>query len=197
MVLVTGAGTGIGRGIAMGFAKAGAAVALHYSSSSKGAEDAVVEILKHGGRAAAFKADFAKLKPIREMAREAVAFLGGLDVVVNNAGITMNMRFEKVMPEQFNVLYSVYVRAPFFLAQAVLPELEKFMVRSSIFHLSTPMRATSNIRSMPVRSEQSSPLRDSLPSNWRRVACVLPASHRAQCQWKTISRRCPEVTPSK
>lgn len=41
----------------MGFAKAAAAVALHYSSSSKGAEDAVLEILKNGGRAAAFKAD--------------------------------------------------------------------------------------------------------------------------------------------
>lgn len=123
-VLVTGAGTGIGRGIAMGFAKAGAAVALHYSSSSKGADDAVAEILKNGGKAAAFKADFGKVEPIKEMAREAVAFLGGLDVVVNNAGITMNMPFEKVTTEQFDVLYNVNVRAPFFLAQAVLPELE-------------------------------------------------------------------------
>ena len=124
-VLVTGAGTGIGRGIALGFAKAGATIALHYSRSSKGADDAVAEILAGGGKAAAFKADFEKIEPLQAMAREAVSFLVGLDVVVNNAGITMNMPFEKATPEQFDGLYHVNVRAPFFLTQAVLPELEK------------------------------------------------------------------------
>lgn len=124
-VLVTGAGTGIGNGIAMGFAKAGAAVALHYSRSSKGADDAVAEILRQGGRAAAFKADFEKVEPLKEMARQAIAFLGGLDVLVNNAGITMNKPFEQVTEEQFDILYHVNVRAPFFLTQAVLAELEK------------------------------------------------------------------------
>ncbi|MEI6424991.1 MAG: SDR family oxidoreductase [Lentisphaerota bacterium] len=123
-VLVTGAGTGIGRGIALTFAKAGAVVALHYSRSSKGADDAVAEILAGGGKAAAFKADFEQTAPLNTMAREAVSFLGGLDVLVNNAGITMNMPFDKVTPEQFDILYHVNVRAPFFLTQAVLPELE-------------------------------------------------------------------------
>lgn len=123
-VLVTGAGTGIGRGIALAFAKAGAVVALHYSRSSKGADDAVAEILAGGGKAAAFKADFEQTAPLNAMAREAVSFLGGLDVLVNNAGITMNMPFDKVTPEQFDILYHVNVRAPFFLTQAVLPELE-------------------------------------------------------------------------
>ena len=124
-VLVTGAGTGIGRGIAIEFAKAGAVVALHYSRSSKGAEDAVKEIRELGGNAAAFKADFEKVEPLKEMAREALAFLGGLDVLVNNAAITMNKVFEQVTVDQFDILYHVNVRAPFFLTQAVLPELEK------------------------------------------------------------------------
>jgi NAD(P)-dependent dehydrogenase (short-subunit alcohol dehydrogenase family) len=123
-VLVTGAGTGIGRGIALTFAAAGASVALHYSHSSKGAETAVEEILTGGGKAAAFKADFSEIEPVQAMARDAVAFLGGIDVLVNNAGITMNMPFEKVTAEQFEILYHVNVRAPFFLTQAVLPELE-------------------------------------------------------------------------
>ena len=124
-VLVTGAGTGIGRGIALAFAAEGAAVALHYSRSSTGADAAVAEIVAAGGKAAAFKADFSQIEPLQAMAREATSFLGGLDIVVNNAGITLNMPFEKVTPEQFEILYNVNVRAPFFLTQAVLPELEK------------------------------------------------------------------------
>ncbi|MBN1507166.1 MAG: SDR family oxidoreductase [Sedimentisphaerales bacterium] len=123
-VLVTGAGTGIGRGIALAFAAKGAAVAVHYAHSAMGANAVVEDILAAGGKAAAFKADFNALLPAREMAGDVVSFLGGLDVLVNNAGITMNMPFEKVTAEQFDVLYNVNVRAPFFLTQAVLPELE-------------------------------------------------------------------------
>src|SRR5687767_11789751 len=117
-VLVTGAGTGIGRGVALEYAREGAAVALHYSHSSSGAESAVEEILKAGGKATAIKADFARVEPVQQLAREAVDFLGGLDVLVNNAGITMNMPFKQVTPEQFDRLYHVNVRAQFFLTQA-------------------------------------------------------------------------------
>jgi glucose 1-dehydrogenase/3-oxoacyl-[acyl-carrier protein] reductase len=46
-----------------------------------------------------------------------------LDGLVNNAGITMNMPFERVTPEQFDTLYNVNVRAPFFLTQTALPAL--------------------------------------------------------------------------
>ena len=124
-VLVTGAGTGIGRGIALAFARQGAAVAVHYSHSSAGAEAVVKAIVAGGGKAAAFPADFAETAPLQSMADAAVAFLGGLDVLVNNAGITMNRPFGKVTAEQFDRLYHVNVRAPFFLTQALLPELEK------------------------------------------------------------------------
>ncbi len=124
-ILVTGAGTGIGRGIALEFARQGASVAVHYSHSSAGAEAVVKEIVEGGGQAAAFKADFGQIEPLQQLAREAVAFLGGLDVLVNNAGITMNRPFDKVTVEQFDTLYSVNVRAPYFLSQALLPELER------------------------------------------------------------------------
>jgi NAD(P)-dependent dehydrogenase (short-subunit alcohol dehydrogenase family) len=124
-VIVTGAGTGIGRGIALAFAREGAAVAVHYSSSPDGAGAVVREILDGGGKAAAFQADFGRMEPLQDMAGAAVAFLGGLDVLVNNAGITMNRPFELTTAEQFDLLYAVNVRAPYFLTQALLPELEK------------------------------------------------------------------------
>lgn len=122
-VLVTGAGTGLGRAIALAFAREGAAVAVHYSSSPAGAEAVVREILESGGKAAAFQADFARLEPLQELAAGAVAFLGGLDVVVNNAGITMNRPFEQVTVAQFDLLYNVNIRAMFFVTQAAAPAM--------------------------------------------------------------------------
>lgn len=124
-VLVTGAGTGIGQGIAEEFARQGAALVLHYSHSAAGAERSVAAIRSAGGKAAAIQADFAQVDPVRELARQAMAFLGGLDVLVNNAGITMNRPLEKTTVEQFDLLYAVNVRAPYLLCQALVPALEK------------------------------------------------------------------------
>jgi NAD(P)-dependent dehydrogenase (short-subunit alcohol dehydrogenase family) len=122
-VLVTGSGTGIGRGVALEFARQGAAVALHYAHSGAGAHNAVDEIKSAGGKAGAFKADLADLDDVRHLASKALGFLGGIDVLVNNAGITMNKPFEQVTPEQFDTLYHVNVRGMFFLTQATVPAM--------------------------------------------------------------------------
>ncbi len=125
LVLVTGSGTGIGREIALEFAREGASVALHYSHSAGGAESAVSEILSMGGKAKAFKADLQDVKQAKKLAIDAMEFLGGIDVVVNNAGISMTHEFEKVKPEQFDTLYNVNVKSPFFIIQTVLPTMIK------------------------------------------------------------------------
>jgi NAD(P)-dependent dehydrogenase (short-subunit alcohol dehydrogenase family) len=122
-VLVTGSDTGIGRGVALEFARAGAAVALHYPRDPAGARSAVDEIRALGGRAEAFAADFTDIAQVRALAGQALDFLGGLDVLVNNAGITMNKPFAEVTVEQFDTLYHVNIRAMFFLTQAVLPAM--------------------------------------------------------------------------
>ena len=122
-VLVTGAGTGIGRGIALAFGRAGAAVALHYSNSHAGAEAAAAEIRGAGGSARAFGANFDDVAAAQRLAREALDFLGGLDVLVNNAGITFFCPIARTTPAQFDRLYHVNVRAPYFLTQAILPAM--------------------------------------------------------------------------
>ena len=122
-VLVTGSGTGIGRGVALEFAREGAAVVLHYAHSEAGAASAVDEIRSAGGTAEAFQADLADIEQVRGLASQAVDFLGGLDVLVNNAGITMNKPFLQVTPEQFDTLYDVNIRGMYFLTQAAVPTM--------------------------------------------------------------------------
>ena len=121
--LVTGAGTGIGREVALEMGREGADVVLHYAHSGEGASSAVAQLEAQGVRARAVKADFASVEEVRRLAVEARDFLGGLDALVNNAGITMNMPFSEVTPEQFDLLYQVNVRAGFLLTQSVLPDL--------------------------------------------------------------------------
>ncbi len=122
-VLITGAGTGIGKGIANHFAAAGAKVVFHHSRSAEGARGEVARINAAGGQAKAIGADFTRIDEVRRLAAESLDYLGGLDVLVNNAGISMNRPFAQVTPEQFDTLYHVNVRAGFFLTQALIPAL--------------------------------------------------------------------------
>ena len=116
-VLVTGSGTGIGRETALEFARQGADVVFHYSGSAEGAESGAEEARKLGVKAKAFKADFNDLEQVRKLGDEAEKFLGRVDALVNNAGITINKPFFKVEPAQFDKLYNVNVKAAYFLAQ--------------------------------------------------------------------------------
>jgi NAD(P)-dependent dehydrogenase (short-subunit alcohol dehydrogenase family) len=121
--IVTGSGTGIGREVALEFARQGADVVLHYAHSEGGTKTAVEEIRAMGRRAQAFRADFDSVGEVQKLADEAIRFLGGVDCLVNNAGITFNMPFLKVSREQFDRMYHVNIRAQFFLTQRVVADM--------------------------------------------------------------------------
>jgi len=119
-VLVTGAGTGIGQGIALAAAQAGADVALHYASSAAGAVEAVSQIAALGGRAIAIQGDLTSVAVCRRVVDEAAAFLGGLDGIVNNAGMTLTADFLGVSEEQFDRIYDLNIRGQFFCVQQAI-----------------------------------------------------------------------------
>ncbi|HXW13942.1 MAG TPA: glucose 1-dehydrogenase [Terriglobia bacterium] len=121
--LVTGSGTGIGREIALEFGRQGADVVLHYGHSSKGAESAAEEIKAMGVRSTAFKANFEKVEEALSLGERALEFLGGIDCLVNNAGITMNRPFLRVKLEQFDTLLNVNFRSPFFITQRIVEDM--------------------------------------------------------------------------
>jgi NAD(P)-dependent dehydrogenase (short-subunit alcohol dehydrogenase family) len=85
--LITGAGSGLGAAIARRFAEAGAHVAVHYATSITGANAVVADIVKAGGIAVALQADLTDANAVRRLFEGVDAALGGMDVLINNAGI--------------------------------------------------------------------------------------------------------------
>ena len=122
--LVTGASRGIGRATALALAKAGARVVVHYGSGGNEAEAVVAEITRAGGRADTIGADLSAPDGPHTLARQIRALVGDrLDIVVANAGITKSATIEATTVEDFDKLFAVNVRAPFFLVQQLLPIL--------------------------------------------------------------------------
>src|SRR5690348_6912679 len=88
VAIVTGGGTGIGRATSLALARQGAVVAVNYARSQAEAEETAGEIVAAGGRALAVQADVSDEGAVREMAERVAAELGGIDLLVNNAGTT-------------------------------------------------------------------------------------------------------------
>ena len=124
--LVTGASRGIGRASALALAKLGAQVLVHYGQAAKEAAEVVAEIRKLGGRADAVAADLAAADGPHQLAREVRAIVGDrLDILVANAGVSKAAVIEETTVEDFDRLFAVNVRAPFFLVQQLLPILQE------------------------------------------------------------------------
>jgi len=87
VAIVTGAGSGLGRAIAARFAEAGAAVVVHHHRSHAGAAEVAAAIAAAGGRALSLRADVTRREDVDRLVERTVAALGGLDVLVNNAGV--------------------------------------------------------------------------------------------------------------
>jgi 3-oxoacyl-[acyl-carrier protein] reductase len=122
--LVTGASRGIGRASALALAKQGAQVLVHYGRAANEAEAVVAEIRKAGGRAEVLSADLAKPDAPHKLAKDVRAIIGErLDILVANAGISKAAKIEDTTLEDFDNLFAINVRAPFFLVQQLLPIL--------------------------------------------------------------------------
>jgi NAD(P)-dependent dehydrogenase (short-subunit alcohol dehydrogenase family) len=124
--LVTGASRGIGRASALALAEGGAQVLVHYSSGEKEADVVVAEIRNGGGKAERVGADLRKPDGPHILAKQVRAIVGDrLDILVANAGISKSSTIEDTTVEDFDNLFAVNVRAPFFLVQQLLPALCK------------------------------------------------------------------------
>jgi 3-oxoacyl-[acyl-carrier protein] reductase len=122
--LVTGASHGIGRASALALAKGGAQVLVHYGRGKAEAEAVVAEMRKAGSRADVVAADLAAPDGAHKLAQQVRAIVGDrLDILVANAGVSKAASIEDTTVEDFDTLFAVNVRSPFFLIQQMLPIL--------------------------------------------------------------------------
>ena len=120
-VVVTGAGRGIGRALALGFAKQGAVVLVHYGHAQEEARAIVREIEASGGRAILAQADLSIPEEAKQLVKQAHTMLGEIDVWINNAGASANTSESQGLNEQarFERVMAVDVMGTWYCCQAV------------------------------------------------------------------------------
>lgn len=119
VALVTGGGRGIGRAIALALAGAGADVAVNYVSEPQDAEAVVTTIRGLGRRSIAVRGDVSRKEEVEAMVARVELELGGIDVLVNNAGILLFEPFLTMSEANWDKIIDVNLKGQFLVAQAV------------------------------------------------------------------------------
>jgi 3-oxoacyl-[acyl-carrier protein] reductase len=123
VALVTGGSRGIGAAIAKRLAADGASVAITYAKDASSASAVVKEIELAGGKAVAIQADAADAEAVKAAVEKAVATLGRLDVLVNNAGTAIPKKFEDTTLEELDRVININIRGVFVATQAALKHM--------------------------------------------------------------------------
>jgi len=117
--IITGASKGIGKGIAETFAKHGANVAFTYLSSVEKGQALEEELKQYGTGVKGYRSDASKMEDAEALVAQVIEDLGGVDIVVNNAGITKDMLLMRMTEEDFNRVIEVNLNSVFNMTKAV------------------------------------------------------------------------------
>jgi len=137
VAIVTGAGTGIGQAIALGFAKAGASIAVDYVGDTSIAEKTLAAIQAAGGRAMGIDADVSDPAQVETLIGKTIEAYGHLDILVNNAGIEHKTPFVDVPLELWQKIIAVNLTGPFLCAQAAARQMIKQQKGGRIINISS------------------------------------------------------------
>jgi 3-oxoacyl-[acyl-carrier protein] reductase len=119
--LITGGSRGIGAAISRRLAEAGAAIAINYRERAEPAESLADELRKQGATVITVPADVSQTDDVRKMVEVVKSELGGIDVLVNNAGVAITRGIETLSEADFDLTIAVNLKSVFLCTQAVLP----------------------------------------------------------------------------
>jgi pteridine reductase len=123
--LVTGGARRVGRAIALALADRGANIVLHYNSGAREAQSTAAELRERGVEVSPVQADLADLTAAQALPKIARNAFGQLDVLVNSAAIMLRTPIGEVTPAQWDEMFAINLRTPFFVAQAAAPLLSE------------------------------------------------------------------------
>ena len=122
--IVTGSSRGVGASVALAYGREGANVVVNYTSSEGPANDVVGQIKAMGQNAVAVKADVAKAEDCQTLVDAAVNGLGGLDIIVNNAGFTRPAMLHKMDEGQWDAVLGIHLKAVWLMTKAAHPHMK-------------------------------------------------------------------------
>lgn len=117
IAIVTGGSRGIGRAITERLARDGATVVVNYAQNRQQADQTVAAVKALGGQALAKQGDSSSIAEVRRLFEQSVAELGGVDIVVANAGVFMAKPTAEVSEEEYERMFAINTRGVFFLLQ--------------------------------------------------------------------------------
>ena len=123
VVLVTGASGGIGKAVAEKFAQNGYRVAVHYHNGKERAEALQKQLEQQGCSVMTVQADLRDSMEVQAMIGQIERSWGGVDVLVNNAGVAQQKLFTDITDEEWRNMFAIHVDGAFYCARAVLPEM--------------------------------------------------------------------------
>ena len=142
-VIITGASRGIGRGIALVYAQHGCNVAFTYSSSVQAAQELEIELNTLGVKAKGYQSNAASYDQAHTLAKEVLKDFEGLDILINNAGITKDNLLMRMGEEDFDQVIEVNLKSVFNMTKAVQRTFLK-QRKGSLIHMSSVVGVKGN-----------------------------------------------------
>lgn len=141
--LITGASRGIGKGIAVEFAKQGANVAFTFNASVEAAQELEKELSAHGVQAKGYQSNAADFDAAQTLVKDVISDFGGIQVLINNAGITKDNLLMRISEEDFDKVIEVNLKSVFNLTKAVIRPMMK-QREGSIINMSSVVGVKGN-----------------------------------------------------
>ena len=139
--LVTGGSRSIGRGIALGLGREGADVVVNFKTDRDAAEEVVSSLKELGRRATAVQGSTDSSEDVNRLVTEADDFLGGIDVLVNNAGVLKRTPFLEISQEEWDWILETNLRGYFFVGQAVARRMIDREIEGAFINVSSAGQA--------------------------------------------------------